>query len=152
MVWRRGKVIHDVFRLKTPTLPSSLLPSFPPSLLPSFPPFLLPPFLPLHPKITQREDVWLIIPTVHGDLHVVSNKMTAAKAGEYEPSLDSADGHWAASQVGRGKRRSRLGWRGGEEERWTRGREQEFKRRREEECTRLEEERSRGSEDARRRE
>lgn len=45
-----------------------------------------------------------VVPTVRGHMFVVSNKMTAAKPGEYEPSLDSAESQWAASQLALGPR------------------------------------------------
>jgi hypothetical protein len=67
-----------------------------------------PPSLPLYKKpetkSRQRTDVWLVVPTVHGDFYIASNKMTAAKPGEYEPSLDPSDSQWAAYQSELGPR------------------------------------------------
>ena len=67
-----------------------------------------PPSLPLYKKpetkSRQRTDVWLVVPTVHGDFYIASNKMTAAKPGEYEPSLDPSDSQWATYQAGLGPR------------------------------------------------
>lgn len=45
-----------------------------------------------------------VVPTVRGHMFVVSNKATSAKQGEYEPSLDTADSQWAASQSQLGPR------------------------------------------------
>jgi len=59
---------------------------------------LKPPSMPLYKKpetkSRQREDVWTIVPTVRGDLHIVSNKITRALPGQYEPSLDAPDSQW----------------------------------------------------------